>query len=328
MESQGLVSVIIPSYNRGHVIDKAVESVLLQDYDAVEIIVIDDGSIDNTSKIIQEKFGTDPRVRYFAKKNGGVSSARNVGMRESRGQFVAFLDSDDTWLPGKLTAQIRVLNQLPNVGMVWTEMRAVNSERKVLHERYLRKMYRAFNYFPKIESLFSNKLLIPEIKGAVYFGDIYSQMVLGNLVHTSTVLMRRERMLKTGEFREEYKTGEDYPFFLKACREGTVAYIDQVFIDYLIGEGDTLTSSAYQLQAAQNYLATLEESLLLDRNRIVQSQDQLDRCLAGALGWIGRAYLGKGEFKKAGTYLLKSLKVRPNQPEEWKALFKCLIRRK
>ena len=328
MESQGLVSVIIPSYNRGHVIDKAVDSVLAQNYPALEILIIDDGSQDNTAKVIQEKFGTDSRIRYFAKKNGGVSSARNLGMKESRGQYVAFLDSDDTWLPGKLSAQIRVLNQLPQVGMVWTEMRAVNSDRKVLHERYLRLMYRALHYFPKIDDLFSNKIFLSEIKSPVYYGDIYSQMVLGNLVHTSTVVMRRDRMIQTGEFREEFKTGEDYPFFLKACREGPVAFIDQVFIDYLIGEGDTLTSPAYQLQAAQNYLATFEASLLLDRYRIVQPQDQLDQCLAGALGWIGRSYLGKGDFENAKKYLLKSLRVRVNQPEEWKALLKCFIGRK
>lgn len=92
----GLVSVIIPSYNRGYIVGKSIESVLAQSYRQIEVIVVDDGSTDNTREVVA---GFDDRVRYFYKENGGVSTARNLGLRECRGEFIALLDSDDLWLP-------------------------------------------------------------------------------------------------------------------------------------------------------------------------------------------------------------------------------------
>src|SRR4051794_37137493 len=99
MVKQGLVSAVIPSYNRGALAVRAVKSVLAQTYANVEALVVDDGSKDDTREQIARAFGQDPRVRYLHKPNGGVASARNVGMREARGEFVGLLDSDDTWLP-------------------------------------------------------------------------------------------------------------------------------------------------------------------------------------------------------------------------------------
>src|SRR4051794_31356744 len=100
-----LISVIIPTYNRSKKVIHAIESVLAQDYEPVEVLVIDDGSTDDTQKVIAEKYGSDARVCYFKKKNGGVAAARNFGLREARGEFLAFLDADDTWRAGKLRLQ-------------------------------------------------------------------------------------------------------------------------------------------------------------------------------------------------------------------------------
>ena len=99
---QNLVSVInIPTYNRAHLVGKAIDSVLSQDHDAVEVLVVDDGSKDETEAFMARTYGDNPKVRYLRKPNGGVASARNLGLREAKGAFIGLLDADDEWLPGQ-----------------------------------------------------------------------------------------------------------------------------------------------------------------------------------------------------------------------------------
>jgi len=100
-----LISVILPSYNRAHLIERAIISVLLQSYNNIELIIVDDASSDNTVKIIK-KFTYDPRVKYIIHdKNQGAAASRNSGIKIARGEYIAFLDSDDYWAPNKLEIQ-------------------------------------------------------------------------------------------------------------------------------------------------------------------------------------------------------------------------------
>ncbi len=161
----GLVSVIIPTYNRARLVGSAVESALSQDYPKTEILVIDDGSSDGTREMMARAYGANPKVRYLPKANGGVSSARNLGIRESRGEYVALLDADDAWLPGKLVLQLECLRRFPEAGMVWTDMAAVDGDGRLLHERYLRTMYSAYEFYPTARELFSNGLQETRIGG-------------------------------------------------------------------------------------------------------------------------------------------------------------------
>ena len=113
------ISVIIPTYNRAHLIGKAVKSVLSQTYQDFEIIVVDDGSTDNTEEIV--KSFTDYKIYYICHKhNRGASAARNTGIKASRGEYIAFLDSHDEWLPEKLDKQIKTFNsESSEVGVVY-----------------------------------------------------------------------------------------------------------------------------------------------------------------------------------------------------------------
>lgn len=106
-----MVSIIVPTYNREKLLPRAVESVLRQTYQDWELLVVDDGSTDNTKEIIKKYCDKDCRIHYFHKENGGQGSARNLGIRNAQGTYVAFLDSDDEWLPEKLQEQVSVLEQ-------------------------------------------------------------------------------------------------------------------------------------------------------------------------------------------------------------------------
>lgn len=119
------VSVIIPGYNYGRFLGEAIDSVLAQTQPAFEIIVVDDGSTDETPEVAR-RYGD--RIRYHRRENGGVSRARNTGVQEARGEFIAFLDADDRWLPDKLARQTAVFAANPDAGLAHTGSRVFNQE--------------------------------------------------------------------------------------------------------------------------------------------------------------------------------------------------------
>ena len=112
-----LVSVLVPTFNRAHLVPEAIRSVLSQDYAPFEVVVVDDGSTDDTATVINQEFGR--RIRYIRQENAGPGAARNTGIRASSGEYIAFQDSDDIWLPGKLRAQVDALNRHPECALVY-----------------------------------------------------------------------------------------------------------------------------------------------------------------------------------------------------------------
>jgi len=313
----------VPTYNRGYCIERTIDSALGQTHQNVEILVVDDGSTDDTRQRIERRYGSDARVRYLHQENRGVAAARNTGLQNVRGAFVALLDSDDVWMPWKLELQLACLELVPDAGMIWTDMNAVGPDGELLNPRHLRAMYSAYRWFG-FEQLFTESYPLPPIsvslpeheRGArLYAGDIYSQMILGNLVHTSTVLMRRERLQQVQGFNEELRySGEDFEFHLRTCRAGPVAFVDVASIKYVKGLPDQLTRPAYAIHMARNFLRTLTPILAEDRDRIRLPPHMLAFVLAEAHGWIGEAALEIGESVEARKHLLQSLRYRPWQP--------------
>lgn len=124
------VSVVMPAYNAAWCVRKAIDSVLAQDFQDFELIVVDDGSTDDTAAVLAS-YGD--RIRVVSKVNGGMSSARNAGIRASCGEFIAFLDADDWWLPGKLGQQIALMRARPEVGFASTAARVEDPEGNLLN---------------------------------------------------------------------------------------------------------------------------------------------------------------------------------------------------
>jgi len=124
---QELVSIIVPCYNAARFVPTTIESVIAQTYPNWELILIDDGSTDNTAEVIKP-FLTDSRIQFHVQKNQGVSATRNRGIILAKGEFIAFLDSDDIWEPDKLRQQLEVFNKYPDVGVCGTEYVTIDSE--------------------------------------------------------------------------------------------------------------------------------------------------------------------------------------------------------
>lgn len=316
IKTQPLVSVVVPTYNRAYCLGRTLDSVLAQTYRNLEIVLVDDGSTDNTGAFVQERYGDEPRVRYFYQQNRGVSAARNRGLGLAKGDYIALLDSDDVWKPWKLELQVACLRRLPEAGMVWTDMEAVDPSGKVVNPRFLRTMYGAYKWFDT-NSLFTERHPIDHavvhppveaIGATLYSGDIYSQMIMGSLVHTSTVLLTRERLAAVRTFREDLLfSGEDYDFHLRTCRAGTVAFVDVASIFYQIGMPDQLTRPEYSIHMAKNFLKTFAPALQKDRARITLSDDMLKALYADTYLWIGQEAIDIGDNRDARKYLALSL---------------------
>lgn len=330
--SAPLVSVIIPTYNRARILCEAVDSVLAQTHSSVEVIVVDDGSTDHTPASISKRYANDARVVYVRKENGGVTTARNRGLQQARGEFIALLDSDDVWLPWKLEAQLACLERFPAAGMIWTDMKAIDVGGRLTHERYLRVYYRAYRLHT-MEALFDRSVSFSEVAphlgevaqaGRLYQGDIFSPMMRGSLVHTSTVLLRRERVERVGGFDESLgRSGEDYDFHLRTCREGPVAFLDVPSILYRHGASDQLTN--HHKLMATNFLRTVERRIAADRDRIQLPQRVLDEVLAGAHEWIGSLLLAEGDRRGARQSALKSLRLQPTRISSAALLLQSLL---
>lgn len=187
------VSVIIPTYNRAHMIGRALHSVLSQEFTDFEVIVVDDASTDDTEAVVRA-IG-DPRIRYIReRRNGGPNAARNRGMRAARGEFLAFLDSDDEWLPGKLEKQLARFAELPDsVGAVYTGVETIDDDGTVSH-------------------------FVPEHRGR-----IHSSLLARNVLHgaSQSIMIRRSVAQEAGEFDVRYPAIGDYDYWLRvsACCE-------------------------------------------------------------------------------------------------------------
>ncbi|NOT62842.1 MAG: glycosyltransferase family 2 protein [Acidobacteria bacterium] len=321
--NEPLVSVIVPTYNRAYCLGATLDSVLQQTYPHVELIVIDDGSTDGTAELIARDYAQDKRVRYVRQANAGVVAARNHGLRLAQGDFVALLDSDDVWHLWKLEAQLAVMRARPEVGMVWTDMEAVNDAGEKISTAYLRTMYSAYRWFSTPEAIFARSLRCADLAPTLqlqlgerraYYGDIFSLMMLGSLVHTSTVLLRRECREQVGFFRDELApSGEDYDFHLRTCRAGKVAYLDASAIIYQVGRPDQLTRPELKLTIARHSLKAIEPFLENERHLIQLPKWMLRETLALTHYCIGEHAMNAGLHGEALRSFFRSLRYDPWQ---------------
>jgi GT2 family glycosyltransferase len=331
-----MVSVIIPTFNRAYCVADSIDSALNQTHRNIEVIVVDDGSNDGTRDLVRSRYAANPRVRYFYQSNAGVASARNVGLLHAQGAFVAFLDSDDLWLPWKLALQLKALALIPReVGMIWTDMMAIGTDGSILKRRYLREMYKAYRFFPTNQSLFPAHTALttqdsvpggPSSPDAFLgWGDIYSSMVLGNLVHTSTVLLRRSRQLEVGVFDERLRVGEDVDYHLRTCAAGPVAFLDLCSAKYRVGNSDQLTARSYSVDLARNNLTMIDSAIARDRARIQLSAAAIRSVLSGAHAWVGAAEVAAGNIRVGREFAWRALSIRPFNFRAMRALVRSFV---
>jgi len=205
-----LVSVIIPTFNRGGIVAEAIDSVLSQAYRQVELLVVDDGSSDTTDAVLR---GYSDRIHIIRQKNKGVSAARNSGIRRSRGPFIAFLDSDDLWLPEKLSRQIEFFMAHPDALVCQSE------------EIWIRNGVR----------------VNPKKRHKKPSGMIFDRSLELCLVSPSAVMIKRTLFDEVGLFDEDLPACEDYDLWLRTSLRFPVYLIDQPLVVKRGGHEDQLS---------------------------------------------------------------------------------------
>ncbi len=224
------ISVILPTYNRASTLFRALDSVLKQDYPLHEIIVIDDGSKDNTAQIIQEDFLS---VRLIRQQNRGVSAARNRGIFTATGEWLAFLDSDDSWSPDKLSRQIEALK--------------CHAQHVICHTNEI--------------WIQNGKRRNPMKKHAKKGGEIFYHCLPLCTISPSSVMIKKALFDEIGCFDETLPVCEDYDLWLRICARHPVFYIDSPLTIKYDGHEDQLSTrywgmDRFRIQALDKLLKT------------------------------------------------------------------------
>jgi glycosyltransferase involved in cell wall biosynthesis len=233
MNGTPLVSVIIPVYNGTTVLADALTSVRQQTYQNFEVIVVDDGSSDS-SHALAEKFATeDCRVKVLRQPNGGMSMARNTAIAGARGELIAFLDADDVWLPGKLAAQLDLLEQEPRANLLFTD-------------------YFSWDGQNDFDRRYSDPDKFPD-------GDAGRRLIFFNLFGISTVMVKREMLDAVGLFDVELPVAADWDMWLRIAERGLCAKgIRQPLARYRLWPGNI---SRNKIQMCEDDIRVLEKAL-------------------------------------------------------------------
>mgnify|MGYP001054533606 CR=1 FL=1 len=210
----GMVSVIVPTFNRAALCARAVRSALAQTWRPIEIIVVDDGSSDDTAAMLREAFGN--AIVVIQQANQGVSAARNTGIDAAHGEFVAFLDSDDEWLPEKIARQVEWLRSRPDFGMVLCDLVYVTVDGCELGRTERRRQ------LPRDGLIVDDVLLHPALV-------------------PSTVLLRREILERCGSFDTSLPTAEDLDFHLRTALCTPIGLIEEPLVRFARGQHSSLS---------------------------------------------------------------------------------------
>jgi len=272
-----LVSVILPTFNRAKLVSRAINSVLNQSYINLECIVIDDGSIDNTKQIVNSI--NDGRIIYLQhQENRHASAARNTGIKHAKGEFIAFLDDDDEWLPEKLEKQITFIGQLPRkIGMIYCWMDYYKDE-KLINEHH------------------------PTIKGSV-FPMVLDEQRLGGC---PTLLIRKEVLANIGEFDESIRRGNDGDLIRRICNKYEVDFVPEVLVKVNVGHDYSSIGNASK-ESIENAIYGQKVKLIKFGSELESLPKQKSRIYS----FIGYHYSELGQKIDSNNYFLKAFKSYP-----------------
>lgn len=289
MADQPLVSVVIPAYNAEAFIDEALQSILSQDYPSFEILVVNDGSTDSTARRVA---AYNDKVRYFEQPNSGgfPGSPRNAGIRNSRGEFICFLDADDLMLPGRLRLQVDFLRDQPEVGMVFGDYQNFSADGPLGDSH--------FQTCPRLKAKLGSR-------SALVLGPAEASALLlrENVGIPSSMMLRRPALEAAPAFSTEFRVGEDFHFYYRILRRFSLGIIDQV-VSWRRIHGSNITGDSirmlHSIIASRTALLEAEQSA---ENRALL-EDAVHRCEAS----LARAYANQRHFGRSVAHDLRALR--------------------
>jgi len=294
-DTSHIVSVIIPTYNYARFLGEAISSVLAQTVDGMEVLVIDDGSTDNPAAVV-DAF-EDPRVSIVTLHNGGVARARNAGLERATGRYLAFLDADDRWMPGKLRRQIDLLESEPNVGMVFTNFVRFTPMGEYLPDQ--------FTFIPQIQHIPCRPANNGD--GMVILKDSFTKLAMLPLFATwvQTVVLRATQV-EGIRFPPDVQLAEDSWYMYRVYSRTNAAFLDDPLVEVRRHGNNSYSSPLETTQPEMTMFANLVKEPFSDnhrrvlRNKLARSQIELGTMCAhggesmAALRLYARALLAPG----------------------------------
>ncbi len=279
-----MVSVIIPTYNRSDYLPKTLDSLIAQSFRDYEVLLVDDGSTDNTEQLVRRR--PEP-IRYFYQPNAGPAAARNYGIKEARGEFVAFLDSDDLWEPRFLGNMVGFLRSNPKIDIAFCQFITINDRDEII-ERNSKKPYS---------------------------GRIASRLFASTFITTPSIVARRKVIINEGGFNESMLTNEDYDLWLRLALKHEFGLVEEPLC---------LRRSHPGTQSRNGDPGpSIRKAEMLD-NYYRQFGKQAGITPAVAHLRLGKVYhsagkrsLKAGHFRQALRLLHSSLAYRPFAPDVW-----------
>lgn len=286
------VSVVIATYNMAGFLLLALRSALAQTYRNIEVLVIDDGSTDGTAEVVAP-FLADARVRYLTQANAGQAAAKNRGIRESTGEYVAFLDADDLWMPDKLEAQMPLFAASRAVGVVCSAFVYIDEEGNPL----------------------------PHVPHELHRGRVSGPLLFSNFVGFGTSVVRRECFERLGAFDERLGMGIDYDLWLRFSTQYEFDYVDRPLLYYREWPG----------QMSRNWTTRYRNGIRIMQDFLRNFPDAVDRRTASE-AWA-HTYTGFGYSMRASrrtealSLYLRALRFRPGYVPAWKGIAATLLGR-
>lgn len=299
MSADPKVSVIVPVFNGEKYIGAALRSMLSQDYANLEIVVVNDGSTDASMKEI-EPFRDLPNIMYIEQTNRGVAAARNTGLAHATGEFVAFLDHDDLWLPHKIKLQVEYLTLHPEVALVHSDYLAIDSTGSPAH------LYRSPRWPTNVE------------------GRCFKELLIRNRLALLTVMVRKACLDRVGTFNEKLTSAEDYEMWLRFAWYYPFGYINEPLALYRLHDSNAsrniLNMELMELGAIDSVLAQFPEVPRTIGNGLVRER-------LGELNYdVGSLYMWqKQDFLTARRFFLQAFKMRPFHSASLKRYFWCSL---
>lgn len=291
MKGSPLISIVTPTYNRANFLPEAIESVLSQDYENYELLIIDDGSTDNSKDVI-EKYMDSKKIRYLYQSNSGQSVARNRGIEEANGDFICFLDSDNRWLPGKLSASVEAFERNPEADIVYGDVVLINEQG---HEFSRKNMKR-------------------------YSGKITTHLLKDNCVSMNTTMSKTNSIRAVGGFSGQVKVADDYDLWLRLSAEYTYKYIPKLMADYRVMTNQISSDKKRRFSSNEEII----RRFLVANPNLLSVSEQRD-----ALNFFytraARHFSGTKNFKLANKYFWKALSTKVFAPRTWRALLRHLF---
>jgi glycosyltransferase involved in cell wall biosynthesis len=302
------VSIVIPAYNSADTIIETIQSIFNQTFSNYEIIIIDDGSTDDTKQVLEPYMH---KIEYYAQRNQGQSAARNEGIQKAKGDFIAFLDDDDLLHPDNLKIKLGILKKHPEIGAVFSDFRLFNKDNFITPKSPL-DFYKSLKRYKKdVADIFREKKrlrLTEKFEVEYFYGNIFDDLFMGNFILTSSFIARKKFADEIGWFKPDIRAQEDYEFYLRFSKKHPMAFVNETLVDYRRGDNQ-LTGHSYMEPITKSVVTIIDQyrDEFSKRGEIKIFKKRK----AGSLVRLSEVYLGKGLKSEARNIIRESIRLNP-----------------